>query len=484
MKTLVSYCFNRRVQTLLATLALTAACSASALAEVVTLGIGIQSTTTNTVTGGIVIEKLGLMDKYLAELKKTPKYKDIDFKFDWQNFPSAPPMTNGMVANKLQIGMMGDYPLLINGATFQAGVETKTMLIALIAYNLNGAGNGMVVHKDSPYYQLSDLKGKKVSVPFGSAAHGMLLKAMEDRGWKEDFWELASQSPEVGTTNLQERKLDGHADFVPYAELLPFRGFARKIFDGVETKVPTFHGVIVRKDFADKYPEFVVAYLKALLDANDWMRKDPVLAATKIEEWTKVDKEVVYMFLGPSGVHTLDPSIKPKWIEALKNSHGVLQRMGRVKEFNADIFGNETYIKQAFKEKGLDYDKQKASFAGYEISGTDPLCKKPIKNPREGGEVWIEGGTITAYSSTTCTMAGVKKALSEGKKIGVAFVFDKTLGIKLFADKAFYALNTTNPKKFEIVPFLLKKDAEEWATKNGGRLATYTEVLAVAKAGG
>ena len=482
MKTLVSYRINRRVQTLLATLVL--ATSSAALAEVITVGIGVQNTTTNTVTGGIVIDKLGLMDKYLAELKKTPKYKDIDFKLDWQNFTSGPPVTNGMVANKLQIGMMGDYPLLVNGATFQAGTETKSELIALIAYNKDGAGNGMVVHKDSPYYQLSDLKGKKVSVPFGSAAHGMLLKAMEDRGWKEDFWELASQSPEVGTTNLQERKLDGHADFVPFAELLPYRGFARKIFDGVETKVPTFHGVVVRKDFAEKYPEFVVAYLKALLDANDWVRKNPALAATKIEEWTKIEKEVAYMFLGPSGVHTLDPSIKPKWIETVKIGHGVLQRMGRVKDFNADIWGNETYIKQAFKDKGLDYEKQKASFVGYEISGMDPLCKKPIKSPREGGEVWIEGGAITAYSSATCTLAGVKKALSEGKKIGVAFVFDKTLGIKLFADKAFYALNTKDPKKIEIVPFLLKKDAEAWATKSGGRLASYTEVLAVAKVGG
>ena len=182
MKTLVSLCSTLRVQTLLATLMLATVYNGSALAEVITVGIGIQNTTTNTVTGGVVIDKLGLMDKYLAELKKTPKYKDIDFKLDWQNFTSGPPVTNGMVANKLQIGMMGDYPLLINGATFQASPETKSELIAIIAYNANGAGNGMVVHKDSPFYQLSDLKGKRVSVPFGSAAHGMLLKAMEDRG--------------------------------------------------------------------------------------------------------------------------------------------------------------------------------------------------------------------------------------------------------------------------------------------------------------
>lgn len=449
-------------------------------AETLTIGIGTQNTTTNTVTGGIVIKELKLLEKFLP---RTGAYKDIEYNLDWQNFTSGPPVTNGMVANKLQIGMMGDYPLLVNGATFQASPDSRSELIAIIAYNVNGAGNGMVVHKDSPYYQLSDLKGKKVSVPFGSAAHGMLLKAMEDRGWKEDFWELSSQSPEVGTTNLQERKIDGHADFVPFAELLPYRGFARKIFDGVETKVPTFHGVVVRKDFADKYPEVVVAYLKALIEANKWVRSNPKLAAEKIEEWTKIEKEVAYMFLGPSGIHTLDPTIKPKWIETIKFNTGVLQRMGRVKEFNADAWVNETYLRQAFKEAALDYDKQKSSYTGYEIGGTDPICKQSITNPRQGGEVWIEGGQINAYSSPLCTLAGLKKALTEGKKIGVAFLFDTTLGIKLFADRAYYAMNTQDQKKISLAPFLLKKDAEAYAAKHGGRLASYTEALAVANIG-
>ena len=463
-----------------AALASSAFLTVAAHAEEVTIGIGIQNTTTNTVTAGIVIEKLGLLEKYLP---KTGKYKDIQFKVDWQNFTSGPPVTNGMMANKLQIGMMGDYPLLVNGATFQNSNDTKSELVAIIAYNKDGAGNGVVVRKDSPYYQLSDLKGKNLSVPFGSAAHGMLLKAMEDRGWKEDFWKLSSQSPEVGTTNLQEGKIDAHADFVPFAELLPYRGFARKIFDGVETRVPTMHGIVVRKDFADKYPEVVVAYLKALLDANDWVRKNPKLAAEKIQDWTKVEKEVVYIFLGPSGIHTLDPTIKPKWIETIKYDTGVLQRMGKVKQFNADAWVNESYIREAFKEKGLDYDKQKASFAGYEIGGMDPLCRKPIKNPREGGEVWIENGPITAYSSPDCTLAAVKKATSEGKKIDVVYLFDKTYGIKLFADKAFYALDVKQPKHPSIVPFLLKNDAAAYAAKHGGKVADYTEVLTAASIG-
>jgi len=103
----------------------------------------------------------------------------------------------------------------------------------------------------------------------------MVLKAMQDRKWPADYFQLVSQSPEVGSTNLQEKKIDAHADFVPFAELLPFRGFARKIFDGVETNAPTWHGAVVRTDFAEKYPEVVVAYIKAILEANAWCAPIP-----------------------------------------------------------------------------------------------------------------------------------------------------------------------------------------------------------------
>ncbi|MDB5814133.1 MAG: transporter substrate-binding protein [Rhodocyclales bacterium] len=451
---------------------------ALAAPQEVVVGIGTQSTTTNTVTGGIVIEKLGLLDKYMP---KTGKYANIKFTIDWQNFTSGPPVTNGMIANKLQIGMMGDYPLLVNGATFQAGTETKSRLIAVIAYNLYGAGNGIVVNKDSPYYQLSDLKGKKISVPFGSAAHGMVLKAMEDHGWKEDFWDLSSQTPEVGTTNLQEKKIDAHADFVPFAELLPFRGFARKIYDGVETKLPTFHGIVVRDDFAKQYPEFVVAYLRALMDANDWVRKNPKEAAEKIAEWTHIDKEVVYMFLGPAGIHTLDPTIKAKWIETIKYDTGVLQRMGRVKTFDVDAWADETYIREAFKERGDDYDKQKASFASTEVTGKDPFCKKPIGKSIEAGEIWLKTGELTAYSSAVCTFGAIKALQAQGKQIGVAFLFDQNLNIKLFANHAFFAFSDKDPKNLSIDPFLLKKDAEAYAAKSGGKVLDYEQVLALVK---
>jgi NitT/TauT family transport system substrate-binding protein len=458
-----------------AALCLAAASPAWAAKQEVVIGIGTQNTTTNTVTGGVVLKELKLIEKYLPH---TGKYKDITFKLDWQNFTSGPPITNGMMARKLHIGMMGDYPLLVNGATGQTQAGNETQLVAVIAYNAFGSGNGIVVHKDSPYYQLSDLKGKTVSVPFGSAAHGMVLQALQSRGLSPDtFFNLVSQSPEVGTTNLQEKKIDAHADFVPFSDLLPYRGFARKIFDGVETKVPTFHGVVVRKDFATEYPEVVVAYIKALIEANAWLRANPVAAATKIEEWTKIEKEVAYLYLGPGGIHTLDPTIKPLLVNSVKTSYGVLQKLGKVKEFNVDAWVNESYLRAAFKQRGLDYDAQKRTLANYDIQGKDPVCGKAVTRPKEAGEIWLDGGDIVPLSSPLCTFMGIKKYQDAGKKIAVVYLFDQGLGIKVFADRAFYAVNGSGAK-LDVVPFLLKKDAETSAAKSGGTVATYEQVLA------
>ena len=447
-------------------------------AQTVTIGIGTQDTTTNTVTSGVIIKQLKLLEKYLP---KDGKYANIKFEFEWNNFTSGPPVTNGMMANKLQFGGMGDYPLVVNGFTFQNNPESKSRLIAVAAYSQFGSGNGIVVHKDSPYFQLSDLKGKLVSVPFGSAAHGMVLKAMQDRGWPADYFQLVSQSPEVGSTNLQEKKIDAHADFVPFAELLPFRGFARKIFDGVETNLPTWHGVVVRTDFAEKYPEVVVGYIKALIEANAWFRADPKAASEKIQEWTGINKEVVYIFLGPGGNMTTDPTIKPILIDAAAQDVKVLQNLGRMKEFDVTKWVDDSYIRKAYAELKLDYEAQLKSLDNYEVKGEDKFCKKPITEPKKAGEVWVDGEGIEPYSSAACTLGAYASIKAKGKKINMAYVFDTARGIKLFADQAYYALGTD---KTAIAPFLLKKDAEEFASKNGGKVLGFEDALKAAISGG
>ena len=176
----------------------------------------------------------------------------------------------------------------------------------------------------------------------------------------------------MGATSIQEKKIDAHADFCPWGELLEFRGWGRKILDGSDTKIPYLHGVVVRQDFAERYPEIVVAYLKAVIEAGEWVTQNPQEAAQAMQEWATINKEVMYLYFGPGGFLTLDTTIKPRWIETLKYDVTVLQKMEIIKQMDVDAWINDSYLKEAYKETGRDYDQQLAVTSIGTVSGTDP----------------------------------------------------------------------------------------------------------------
>jgi len=437
--------------------------------ETIRVGIGHQSLCTDTYSGGITVKQLGLLEKYLP---RAGKYAGVKYDIVWEDYTSGPPITSQMLAGKLDIGVMGDYPLLINLARFQETNSLRSVIVSMTGYNVNGSGNSVVVPADAPIYRFEDLKGKKVSVPFGSAAHGMLLKALVDRGLNQDFFTLINQAPPIGATSVQEKKIDAHADFCPWGELMEFKGFGRKVFDGSQASVAYLHGPVVRKDFLEKYPEIVVAYLKAVVEANEWITKNPEAATTKQEQWTSIPKEVLYLYFGRGGFLTLDATIKPKWVEVLKYDASVLQKMGIIKGADVEGFIDDRFVKQAYRELGRDYAREQRGM----IAGTSPMEGKdagtgaPIKDPRAAAEMWLKGEAIRAYASLAGLMGALRDAESAGHAVNAAYVFDYTTGLKLFAHRAFYvAGGSGKAASASLVAFAWKDEAEAFATKNGGR---------------
>ena len=65
------------------------------------------------------------------------------------------------MANKLNIGVMGDYPLIVNGAKFQATKSLRTLYVAGTGYNLKGSGNAVVVPVSSSITKFEELRGKE-----------------------------------------------------------------------------------------------------------------------------------------------------------------------------------------------------------------------------------------------------------------------------------------------------------------------------------
>lgn len=444
--------------------------------EVIRISIGTQDQVINTAVGGATVRELQLLEKHLPT---TGKYEGVEYKIEWSSYTSGPPITNKMLADQIDIGLMGDFPAVINLIKFQEEVEgVESTFIGTLAYSPNGAGNAVVVPKDSDVTSLEDLKGGSVSVPFGSAAHGMVLKALNDAGINpETDVKLISQAPEVGGTSLRTGQIDAHADFVPFGELFPYRGFAKKIFDGAQTGVPTLHGITVRSDFAEKYPEIVEAYLQAMLEANQIFRENPEDISAQIEEWSGIEKEVVYMFLGPSGLQPINPSIGEVQLAALKNSIATLISLGKIESpvDPEDVTGwvDESFLRSAMENMGLNYDEVIAEGENYVITGNDALTDEAIENPKMAAQLWIqEEPTVTNFASIPNMVKKLNALQEEGKAADVIFVHDRNKGWKLFAENSYYVTNGD-----EVSAFLLEVDAQTFAAESGGQVATFKTLL-------
>src|SRR5476651_755615 len=132
----------------------------AAQAETIRVAIGTQDTTINCATGGLMIRELHLLDKYLPH---DGKYKDAKYEIEWKNFTSGAPLTNEMVAGKLDFGAMADFPGALNGVAHEAAGK-HSLFISVLSGSIKGSGNGIVVPTDSPVQSLADLKGKSISV--------------------------------------------------------------------------------------------------------------------------------------------------------------------------------------------------------------------------------------------------------------------------------------------------------------------------------
>ncbi|HEY5707143.1 MAG TPA: ABC transporter substrate-binding protein [Terrimicrobiaceae bacterium] len=439
--------------------------------ETIRIAIGTQDTTINCAAGGPVVRELNLLEKCLPH---DGNYKDVKYEITWLNLPTGAQLNSEILANRLDIVSMADFPSIVGHDAFlRQNNGIKTVYIASLSSGLQGAGNALLVPETSAVQDVKELKGKTVSVPFASTAHAFLLRAVKDQGWDpEKDITIITQTPEVGGSALKSGQIDAHANFVPFGELFPFRGFARKILDGSSTGAPTTHGIQVRSDFAEKYPEIVVAYLKSTLEGDRLLREDPESLAEKYEKWTGIEAEVFYSFHGPHGIQTRDYTFKP---EVLKAIAGAAETLKILKKTSHDIkvseFVDDRYIRQAAKELGLDYDARLKDYSAVPFNSKDFVTGEALVDAKNAGQVWVDGEEkVRLYKDVPSTFIALNELEKGGKTVRVAFVHDRETGLKLFADKVWYIRNGN-----DIAAFLEKSSAEKWAQTNNGNLLTYAE---------
>ena len=434
---------TRLVPAVAAVAALTlSACSfePSADADAGPVVVGYQSKTINTVTAGTLLRAQGFLEQRLAEIGEET---GTAYRVEWQDYDTGAPITAQMVAEKIDIGSMGDYPLLINGSRTQDNPRARTQLVSVTGYNPEGALNMVVVPPDSPATTLADLAGAKVSASVGSAGHGTLVQALDRAGIDPATGvEVLNQQPQVGASALESGQVAALSQFVAWPGLLVHQDKATLLYDGAELGVPTLHGVVVRSAYADEHPEVLDAFLRAQLDATRYLVDDPLDAARIVADASGLPQEVVYLYNGPGGT-TFETALEPHLVEALKGNVPYLESIGDFAELDVDGFVSDTALQAAFAAEGLDYDAAVADTSNPSVlRGTDPVCERAVDDVALAGEIWFAAGDATQVAADpTCLLRAVQQARADGRDIRGVYVPDTELGTRWFADKSVWVVD-------------------------------------------
>ena len=241
-------------------------------AEPVKLTVGYQPYDTISYSA-VVIRALELWKKYL------PPGSEVEFQAGLQGSI----IVNQMLANKQQIGYLGDMPAVI------ATTKRSVAPINLVANTGMSAGqrcNVVMVRADAPKFASPEeavkwLDGKVVATPQGSCAHRFLGLMIEKTKIKPS--QILNQSIEVIATNLRTGKIDGAVLWEPSVSRIGDivgEGSARVVATGYTFGIPDAGAIAMREDFMKQRPDIVEAWLKTELEAQRYVL-DP-------KNWTKV----------------------------------------------------------------------------------------------------------------------------------------------------------------------------------------------------
>lgn len=321
----------------------------------------------------------------LKEAKLWEKWLPAGSMVEWKRNLQGPPVITDILANKQQIGYLGDNPAIV------ATTKRELASVSIVGANLLSEGRmcgTFVFRTDAPDFKdykeaAKWLDGKTVGVPKGSCADrlGRVMLEAEDVNvvWQQ-------MQGEVIVTSLHAKRIDAGVMYEPHLSKTVFDGHAKYAWSpGVYNEVDA-DLVFMRNDFIDNNREAAVAWMKANVEALLFIKEKPLetveFVKKELSDYTR--ENIWYALYGtlPDGIGAAGPvlhaslAVTPKVRALIERGHKFLfdSRIVKSDTLPDDAIRTDI-VDQAFRELGLDPTK-----ALYEIEAGTP-------NPYKGDEL-------------------------------------------------------------------------------------------------
>lgn len=204
--------------------------------------------------------------------KHLPEGSTVNFQVGLQGAV----IVSQLLAGKQQMGYMGDMPALV--ATSKR--STRDMRIVATLGMAQDQCNVFLVRSDAPEFDSPNkavewMGGKTIATPHGSCTDRFTQEVFEEEGVDPSAY--LNQSIEVISSNFKNNRIDGATVWEPIASRLVNQGLAKRVASGANFDEDDAGFLVASKELLDTRPDVVEGYLKAELEAQQWVA-DPANA--------------------------------------------------------------------------------------------------------------------------------------------------------------------------------------------------------------
>lgn len=228
-------------------------------------------------------------------------------KVRWDQMSSGGAVLTALAANEIDIALLGSPPTT-------AGIARGLPIEVISFEGVIATSERLIARPDIK--SMKDLEGKRIAFPPGSSSHYGLNAALKSYKIDATKVKLLGLAPadmvaawkrgdiEAGFVwspfSYQMEGDNGH-ELLTMKDLQPYGYFV-------------WNNYVVRKDFAEKYPTTVVAFLKAHQDAVKSYRADPAGVSRIIATYLDQDFKSVQDTLAGRDYYTLQEQLTPDWM--------------------------------------------------------------------------------------------------------------------------------------------------------------------------
>ncbi len=271
--------------------------------------------------------------------------RDSQQAIQWRKFDAGSDVINALASGDVVIGNIGSSP-------FAAAASRDLPIEVFLVTSKLGGSEALVVSHKSGIKTPQDLVGKTIAVPFVSTTHYSLLSALKHWDISENQIKIINLRPPEITAAWERGDVD--AAYVWEPALSKIKASGQVLTDSKqvgEWGAPTYDLWVVRKDFAEKNPEFLKAFVKTSLKQIEAYNQDPKAFQQntdniqKIAQLTGSDSKDIPLLL--SGNIYLDrqqqqATLAGEFAKNIFDTATFLNSQGKVDQVKADYQGNVT----------------------------------------------------------------------------------------------------------------------------------------------